>query len=99
MAYWIDKKRLLKSIRFNINNSVMSEDSYEGAIWVLRQIEQTRGNKNLVELADDVAEVIHAKWIINSDGYYPYCSSCKKIPECGVMSKYCPECGARMKKE
>ena len=44
----------------------------------------------------DVAEVIHAKWIINSDGYYPYCSNCKEIPEYGVMSKYCPECGCRM---
>ena len=47
----------------------------------------------------DVTEVIHAKWIINSDGYYPYCSNCKEIPEYGVMSKYCPECGARMDKE
>jgi NADH pyrophosphatase NudC (nudix superfamily) len=47
----------------------------------------------------DVAEVIHAKWIINSDGYYPYCSNCKEIPEYGVMSKYCPECGAKMDKE
>ena len=36
------------------------------------------------------------KWIISSDGYYPYCSHCKTEPENGVMSKYCPECGARM---
>ena len=47
----------------------------------------------------DVTEIIHAKWIINSDGYYPYCSNCKEIPEYGVMSKYCPECGAKMDKE
>lgn len=99
MACWIDKRGLLKRIRFNINNSILSEDFFDGAIWVLRQIEQTRGNKNLVELAVDAAEVIHAKWVINSDGYYPYCSNCKEIPEYGVMSKYCPECGARMDKE
>lgn len=47
----------------------------------------------------DVAEVIHANWIISSDGYYPYCSNCKHEPESGKMSKYCPECGAMMKKE
>lgn len=47
----------------------------------------------------DVAEVVHAKWEISSDGYYPYCSHCKTEPENGVMSKYCPECGAKMDKE
>ena len=46
--------------------------------------------------AADVAEIIHAKWEISSDGYYPYCSHCKSEPENGVRSKYCPECGARM---
>lgn len=44
----------------------------------------------------DVVEVKHAKWEINSDGYYPYCSHCKTEPQNGVMSKYCPECGAKM---
>lgn len=44
----------------------------------------------------DVEEVKHAKWEINSDGYYPYCSHCKTEPKNGVMSKYCPECGAKM---
>jgi NADH pyrophosphatase NudC (nudix superfamily) len=43
-----------------------------------------------------VEEVIHAKWEINYDGYYPYCSHCKTEPKNGVMSKYCPECGAKM---
>ena len=47
----------------------------------------------------DVAEVIHARWIICSDGYYPYCSNCKNEPFSGKMSKYCPECGARMDRE
>lgn len=44
----------------------------------------------------DVTEVIHAKWEISSDGYYPYCTNCKTEPKNGVRSKYCPECGARM---
>ncbi|MBO5934062.1 MAG: hypothetical protein J6Q94_01100 [Clostridia bacterium] len=44
----------------------------------------------------DVAEVVYAKWGISSNGYYPYCTHCKTEPENGVMSKYCPECGAKM---
>lgn len=44
----------------------------------------------------DVEEVKHAKWEINSDGYYPYCSNCYTEPKNGVMSKRCPECGAKM---
>ena len=61
-------------------------------------------NNVLIELlrrepVADVSEVIHAKWIINSDGYYPYCSNCKNEPKNGIMSNYCPECGARMDKE
>ena len=38
-----------------------------------------------------------ARWIINSDGYYPYCSNCKHEPQSGKMTRYCPDCGARMK--
>ena len=45
---------------------------------------------------DDFMEVVHAKWEINSDGYYLYCSNCKTEPKNGVMSKRCPECGAKM---
>lgn len=48
-----------------------------------------------------VAEVISltpiAKWEICSDGYYPYCSKCKKEPQGRIMTDYCPNCGAWMK--
>lgn len=44
----------------------------------------------------DIVEVRHGEWVINSDGYYPYCSICETEPKNGVMSKYCPECGAKM---
>ncbi len=54
----------------------------------------------IARLADtptaEVEEVKHAKWEINCDGYYPYCSNCKTEPKNGVMSKHCPECGAKM---
>lgn len=35
------------------------------------------------------------KWLINSDGYYPYCSQCKY--EQKQKTRYCPNCGAFMK--
>lgn len=41
----------------------------------------------------------HGKWLICSDGYYPYCSECGNEPTRGEMTKYCAECGARMDKE
>ncbi len=36
------------------------------------------------------------EWRINSDGYYPYCSECKEEPKNREMTKYCPNCGAKM---
>lgn len=39
------------------------------------------------------------KWIINSDGYYPYCSECRKEPKNGDMTDFCPNCGADMRGE
>lgn len=47
-------------------------------------------------IANDVTLVKHGKWLINSDGYYPYCSECRSEPDGGKMSRYCPNCGARM---
>ena len=44
----------------------------------------------------DAVEVVHGRWIINSDGYYPYCSECKEEPKHGEMTHYCPNCGAKM---
>ena len=41
----------------------------------------------------------HAKWNISCDGYYPYCSNCKEEPQGREMTRWCPNCGARMDKE
>ena len=46
--------------------------------------------------AADVAPVIHSKWEICCDGYYPYCLNCKAEPPGREMTKYCPNCGAKM---
>lgn len=39
------------------------------------------------------------QWLINSDGYYPYCSICKNEPQGRIMTDYCPNCGAKMESE
>ena len=46
--------------------------------------------------AADVETVRHGQWLINSDGYYPYCSECGEEPKSGIMTHYCPNCGANM---
>ena len=45
----------------------------------------------------DCAPVKRGKWLINSDGYYPYCSECKEEPPSGKMTDFCPKCGADMR--
>ena len=44
-------------------------------------------------------ERTEAKWKINCDGYYPYCSNCGSEPPSGEMTLYCPACGACMGKD
>lgn len=46
--------------------------------------------------AADVRPNIHAKWEINCDGWYPYCSNCKQEPQGRIMTNFCPNCGADM---
>ncbi len=41
----------------------------------------------------------HGRWLICCDGYYPYCSECKREPKGGEMTKYCPNCGTIMDKK
>ena len=74
-------------------------------------IEEARNNKavcqslaDIVDIQDiinnvpaaNVQPIIHSKWEISSDGYYPYCKMCNARPENGKMTNYCPNCGARM---
>ena len=47
-------------------------------------------------------EVIQARWEINCDGYYPYCTNCEYEPPYvagqDMRTPYCPNCGAKMNK-
>lgn len=56
--------------------------------------------QNILDMPTIEAEPVrHGRWIISSDGYYPYCSECKAEPKSGNMTKYCPNCGSKMDKE
>lgn len=48
------------------------------------------------EVKIDVRPERHGEWKINPDGYYPYCTECGEEPQGGEMTKWCPNCGAKM---
>lgn len=48
---------------------------------------------------EDVKPVVRGRWKICCDGWYPYCSNCHNEPKNGVMSNFCPQCGADMRGE
>ena len=59
---------------------------YEKVIWALL-------NAPTLEVATER----NGKWIISSDGYYPYCSECGFRPDT-KMTAYCGGCGAKMRR-
>lgn len=74
-----------------------------GAITILNGVKTedlwTPNAKCAIDMAIKALEnrrKIQGQWLINSDGYYPYCSICKNEPQNRVMTKYCPNCGAFM---
>ncbi len=85
MARYIDLDKLSKLIEAKADTMLEGKGAM---LYVAKWL-------NLLPTAE-VEEVRHAKWEISCDGYYPYCSHCKTEPKNGVMSKRCPECGAKM---
>ena len=62
-----------------------------------------RASAMVIEMIQDAPTIEpqrkKGEWIINSDGYYPYCSECRKEPKSGDMTDFCPNCGADMREE
>lgn len=90
MAEYIERETLkneISSLTVSICGKQMFNDEAKAS--VLRVIDE--------QPTADVQEVRHGKWIISSDGYYPYCSECWKEPK--EISEFCPHCGAKMDKE
>ena len=79
--------------------SSVSED--DEPVWTEAHIEELANDFIVIPNdtpAADVAAVIHSKWEIRCDGYgyCPYCGNCKAEPSGREMTKYCPNCGAKM---
>lgn len=47
--------------------------------------------------AADVQPVKHGRWMCG-DSRYPYCSECRRTLITGIVTEYCPRCGAKMNK-
>lgn len=89
MAEYIEREAALASVR---PDNPMDE---QAAVTIATAKELVRkALKNAP--AADVVPVVHSKWEISCDGYYPCCKRCKAELYSGVLTKYCPECGAKM---
>jgi len=70
------------------SDRICEEHERQLAAW-LRELQERREQDGKIGCGN-------ARWLINSDGYYPYCSACMAEPEDGKMTDFCPSCGARM---
>ena len=89
MKEYICKEDLIKNINEGLNTSYFGHDAIE----VMAEIEYMP--------AADVVEVVHARW---HDGRCTNCchEALDYLDDCEMktyITKYCPECGARMDKE
>ena len=50
----------------------------------------------LNELPSVQPEQKTGRWLVSSNGYYPYCSNCRMEPQGRLMTDFCPNCGAKM---
>lgn len=52
--------------------------------------------RNAEIISSEYKPRLTAKWDINCDGYYPYCTNCGNEPQVKELTKFCPKCGALM---
>lgn len=85
MARLIDADLLKSKFDYNDNDPIQ-------CVW------KPQGVLNIIDSCPtaDVAQVVHAKWIVDR-----YCSNCEfdNRSTCCETTKYCPDCGAKMDKE
>ena len=85
----IDADALMETIQDNEYELLTKHNSKGNGMFTL-------GIQQAVYEAPTIEPVVRGEWLINSDGYYPYCSECKEEPKSGIMTHYCPNCGAKM---
>ena len=89
-----DTERFFNSCEFSSERmAFMQGMNYAALLCGSNKIE-----KYFVHIKEYKAKYVkQGKWLINCDGYYPYCSNCKSEPTGGIMTDFCPVCGADMR--
>lgn len=81
-------------------NADGSKNNYQQAINKLAEYENMGYDPHELQQAiEDKCVYPNGVWLINADGYYPYCSQCKEEPKSGELSKFCPNCGCDMRRK
>lgn len=44
-------------------------------------------------------DIQNTLWEIDCNGYYPYCPKCRYEPYDGILTKFCPDCGADLRRD
>lgn len=50
----------------------------------------------LIDMQPTIDPVRHGRWLANPVEFYLYCSECNSRQESGLLTMYCPNCGAKM---
>ena len=91
MAEYIERERAIQKVK-NVIATEWFRGNYAAVEPLQRVVDVQLGRMT----AADVAPVVHSKWEICCDGYYPYCKRCRNEPQGRVMTQFCPNCGAKM---
>lgn len=75
---------------------------YESVLCILSEDSTNDRANQIIDAFDDLptADVQPVKcghWMCG-DSRYPYCSECKRTLITGIVTEYCPRCGAKMNK-
>lgn len=92
MSEYIEKQKIEKFIEDGLNNSDKNKAFGHDAIEIMTEIHYMP--------SEDVAPVIHAKWVkrsfVSSDVFCSECRTLEKFGDSNYKSRYCPHCGAKM---
>jgi len=105
MAEYITKEQAIQSLNAKINFTIVSDldfSLYKREMQEFaNQITEAQEKEIKALPTEDVAPVIHAKWIIemwiNKEHYI--CSNCNHVINFEPCYHYCPMCGAKMDQE
>lgn len=90
-------KDSLKRIQTDVLDEIESDFSISGK-YELEVLEMLLDAfKNAEIISSEYKPRLTAKWDINCDGYYPYCTNCMNEPPGREMTEFCPRCGAYMR--